>query len=126
MTLKHATDLAFQGDIALLKVDVLPEGAEKITQALNSAEREAYGYHPQKGLVLAQGESRNHFHAFRDTDKVEMYRVANDNNRLYVVVKEPTTLLHEEHNPICFDPAIYRLIFQQEWTFEDEYARVAD
>lgn len=121
--LRIASDLAFQGDIALLKVKELPEGSEKVTQPLNSAEREAYGYHKDKGLVLAQGESRNHFHAFRDTEQAEMY--AND-NRLFIVLKSPQALVHEEHDPIKFNEGIYELIFQHEYTFEDEYRRVAD
>ncbi len=120
--------LAFQGDIALLALDALPEGVNKITHKLNSADREAYGYHPEKGLVLAQGESRNHYHAFRETNKVDMYELtgANDNKRLFLVVKEPVTLVHEEHNPIEFQPNVYELFFQSEYTFDEEYRRVAD
>lgn len=134
--MKKCNGLAFQGDIALLALyenginpvlNTLPKGCVKVIQKLNSADREAYGYHPQKGLVLAQGESRNHYHAFRETDKVEMFElVANDNKRLFIVINEPTVLSHEEHDPIAFDANIYELFFQYEYTFEDEYARVAD
>lgn len=116
--------LAFQGDIALLKVDALPAGAARVEKALDSAEREAFGYHPEKGLVLAQGESRAHYHAFRDTDAVEMY-AAND-NRLFVVVKSPAVLFHEEHDPIAHPAGVYELLFQKEYGFEDIYTRVAD
>lgn len=129
--LRKCEKLAFQGDIALLLIGKLPEGVKKVIQKLNSADREAYGYHASKGLVLAQGESRNHFHAFRDIEKVEMYELAaNDNKaqkRLFIVVKdEPGILQHEEHDPIELVPNVYELFYQSEYTFENEYRRVAD
>lgn len=125
---KICEGLAFQGDIALLEIGNLPEGCTKITSKLNGSNREAYGYHPEKGLVLAQGESRAHYHAFRDIDSVEMYELnaANDNKRLFLVVKNPSDLVHEEHDPIHFKPNVYELFFQYEYTFEEEYRRVAD
>lgn len=128
--MKKCDGLAFQGDIALLAIGKLPKGCTKVTQRLNSAEREAYGYHPEKGLVLAQGESRNHYHAFREIEKVEMFElVANDNKRLFLVINNPIILSHEEHDPIAFEPDTYELFFQSEYTFNDEieeYRRVAD
>jgi hypothetical protein len=126
MSLRKSNGLAFQGDIALLKIDSLPAGAERVTQKLNSADREAYGYHPVKGLVLAQGESRNHFHAFRDTDSVEMYRTTDAKPRLFLVINKPQVLVHEEHDPIEIEDGVHELFFQSEYTFEEEYRRVAD
>ena len=125
--MKICEKLAFQGDIALLVIETLPDNCTKIINKLNSADREAYGYHPEKGLVLAQGESRNHYHAFRDIDKVEMYELtANDNKRLFLVINQPVILMHEEHDPIKFEPNVYELFFQFEYNFEEEYRRVAD
>lgn len=118
--------LNFQGDIALLKIDFLPENVEKITHGLNSADREAYGYHPEKGLVLAQGESRQHYHAFRDTRNVEMYKSMDEKPRLFLVVNKPEKLMHEEHDPIEIASGVHELFFQSEYTFEEEYRRVAD
>lgn len=125
--LRKCDKLAFQGDIALLAIGELPSGCIKVEKKLNSTDREAYGLHKEKGLVLAQGESRNHFHAFHDVRKVDMYElVANDNKRLFLVVKETSILEHEEHDPIEFAPNVYELFFQYEYTFEEEYRRVAD
>lgn len=125
--MKKCNDLAFQGDIGLLAVGKLPKGCTKVTSQLNSAEREAYGYHSEKGLVLAQGKSRNHYHAFREIDKVEMYELAaNDNKRLFLVINNTTILQHEEHSPIEFKPDVYELFFQFEYNFESEYQKVAD
>lgn len=120
------TDLNFQGDIALLKISSLPDGVEKITHGLNSADREAYGYHPEKGLVLAQGESRQHYHAFRDTGNVAMFKSNDAKPRLFLVVNKPEKLMHEEHNPIEIDAGVHELFFQAEYTFDEEYRRVAD
>lgn len=133
--------IAFQGDISL--IDLSPLGIKKIKQLvemgcikvkhqLNSLDREAYGYHPSKGLVLAQGESRQHFHAFRNIECVDMYEqpaiASNDNKkRLFIVIKKTSQILkHEEHDPIEFKPSIYELFYQSEYTFEGEYRRVAD
>ncbi len=128
--MRKGQTLNFQGDIALLAIGKLPEGCTKITHALNGTEREAYGYHPEKGLILAQGESRAHYHAFRETDKVEMFElIANDNKRLFLVIKEPINLVHEEHEGISLEPDTFELFFQSEYTFHDEieeYRRVAD
>ena len=127
MNIRESKGLAFQGDIALLAISKLPEGVKKMMQKLNSSDREAYGYHSEKGLVLAQGESRNHFHAFKDIENVEMYELhANDNKRLFLVINKPAILFHEEHDPIKFKPDVYELFFQKEYTFEEEYRRVAD
>lgn len=130
--MKKCEGLAFQGDISLLdlsklNINLLPEGVIKIDRLLNVSDRQSFGYHGEKGLVLAQGESRQHYHAFRETEKVEMYELAaNDNKRLFIVVKEPTALSHEEHDPIGFDVGIYELFFQYETTHENEYRKVAD
>lgn len=130
MQVREFSELAHQGDIFILRVDGLPKDAEKITKPLNGADREAYGYHPSKGLVLAQGESRQHYHAFRNTDEVEMYRVpANDNtgmDRLYIVLKSDQVLEHEEHDGHLRTAGVDLFGFQYEETFESEYRRVAD
>lgn len=128
--LRKMKDLAYQGDIALLAIGELPKNVISVVQKLNGSNRDAYGYHAEKGLVLAQGESRNHFHAFREDSKnVRMYELpatANDNKRLFLVVDNTSILQHEEHDPIEIAPNVYELFFQSEYTFEDEYVRVAD
>lgn len=127
--IREATTLAFQGDIFILEIDKLPENAVKLNKVLNGNDREAYGYHAGKGLVLAQGESRQHYHAFRETEEVELWHIpANDNQRekLYVVLKSPQILMHEEHDGIQRNAGVHRFGFQFEATFEDETRRVAD
>lgn len=127
MEVRKFNGLAFQGDIALLAIGKLPDGCNKVTQKLNSSDREAYGYHLEKGLVLAQGESRNHYHAFRNINNVNMYeKIENKKRHLYLVVDNTINLVHEEHDAIEVTPNVYELFFQSEYTFEEEYVRVAD
>lgn len=127
--IREATTLAFQGDIFILEINILPKKAVKLNKILNSSDREAYGYHVNKGLVLAQGESRQHYHAFRDIEEVELWHIpANDNQKekLYVVLKSPQILMHEEHDGIQRNAGVHRFGFQYEANFEEDYRRIAD
>lgn len=137
-------DLAFQGDISFLRVDkhvksalknvfgidvdaIVGDASKKIIHACTGTDAADGGLHPEKGIVLAQGESRAHYHAFRDPSEVDVYEAKNDNMRIrLVVVKNFSPLEHEEHNKIGFDPEIYVQGFQYEYNYEDEYRRVAD
>lgn len=141
---KKLEHLAMQGDISFLKVDnhikaamasifsvdidaIIQDASKKITNALKGSNPADAGLHPQKGLVVAQGESRQHFHAFREPEKVDAFEAVNDNNRIrLLVVKEKCLIQHEEHDPIELDEGIYIQGFQYEYSFEDEYRRVLD
>lgn len=146
--MKIINELGFQGDIAFLKVDthiekafeklhgvsiksIVSDASKRISHALKGDGVLAAGLHPEKGMVLAQGESRAHYHAFRNPDAVEVYPV-NDNMRL-IVIRNPEPLVHEEHDGIMFqpsetltDPLIYIQGGQFEYDFSEEYRRVAD
>ena len=137
-------NLGFQGDISFLKVDayvkealkrlfnvdvdaVINDASKKIVHACTGKDAADGGLHPEKGLVLAQGESRAHYHAFRDPSKVDVFEATNDNTRIrLVVVKNLLPIEHEEHKPIAFDPEIYVQGFQYEYDYADEYRRLAD
>lgn len=141
---KSLENLAMQGDISFLKVDnfvkealfkvfrvdvdkIINDTSKKIAHALAGNNPADAGIHPQKGLVVAQGESRQHFHAFRDPQKVDVFEAVNDNTRIrLIVVKEKCLVEHEEHDPIAFDEGIYIQGFQYEYSFEEEYRRVLD
>ena len=138
---KTIKELGFQGDIAFLRVDehirkafkslygaeiadIIRDKSKRINHALQGDGVLAAGLHPEKGMVLAQGESRNHYHAFREPDAVELYAV-NDNVRL-LLIKKPAPLQHEEHDSIEFEPEIYIQGGQFEYDYSVEYRRVAD
>lgn len=141
---KSLKTLGMQGDISFLKVDsfvknalqkvfkidvdtIINDASKKITNALMGNNPADAGVHPEKGLVVAQGESRQHFHAFRDKEKVDAFEAINDNTRIrLLVVKEDTQIEHEEHDPIALEAGIYIQGFQYEYSFEEEYRRVLD
>lgn len=119
------TNTYFQGDITITK---LPDN-QNIPEGLTKLEPE------QKGLVLAYGETSGHAHAFRDTNKVNIYYNNIETNKsdngileMYIHVKDPqgAYLYHEEHDKIFFPMGFYVKFNQKEYTFEDEYRVVAD
>lgn len=150
--MKQIKQLGFQGDIGFLRVDahiekafekihglkiadILKDKKRRIKGALRGDGVLAAGLHPEKGMVLAQGESRQHYHAFRDSKAVELFAV-NDNIRL-LVLNKPEPLVHEEHDPLSFldetkvvtEPSVWIQGGQFEYKYDDEmeeYRRVAD
>jgi hypothetical protein len=102
-----------QGDVCLIAVDQIPEGAKK---------------HPSKGrkVILALGEATGHHHRFEFLDtshNVKLY-VAEGGAR-YVHVTKAADLLHEEHSTVKVPVGKYLLPHQVEYT-PAELRRVAD
>ena len=140
---RKAGSMAFQGDIGFIRVDehieaklkakgidvrkVISDAKNKILNPLAKTDRpQEAGFHPEKGMVLAQGESRNHYHAFREPEKVDVFATNDDNIRL-VVMKDTQSLKHEEHDPIDFEKdEIYVQGFQFAYDYEEEYSVIAD
>jgi len=96
-----------QGDVGLLRIEKLPEGArlEKVSDT----------------LVLALGEATGHSH-----------RLCAEGATLYALddydvfeIKQPGQLVHEEHDAIALDPGFYKVIRQREYTPE-QIRRVVD
>ncbi len=106
--------LAIQGDIALVRVDVLPEGLE-----LNKPEDN--GTH-----ILAHSETGHH-HTVEAT-RAGLYNT-DDELVSYLVVEEDAELVHQRawdtHETINFDAGVYRINRQREYMPEG-YRRVAD
>jgi hypothetical protein len=102
-----------QGDVCLIAVDEIPEGAKK---------------HPAKGrkVILALGEATGHHHRFEFLDtshNVKLY-VAEGGAR-YVHVTKVSALIHEEHSAISVPVGKYLLPVQMEYQ-PKELVRVAD
>jgi hypothetical protein len=105
------TKLVAQGDILLELVDdASVGGVEKIN------------VDPDGAVVLARGEVTGHRHRFTGDSGVVMFRddglardVANGLYLGHVVLKETTSLLHEEHAPITLPPGTYRVRRQREF-----------
>jgi hypothetical protein len=86
-----------QGDVLLVAVDAIPEGAER---------------QPRRGrLVLAEGEATGHAHAIEESDALE-FRVGDER---FVLVRSKAQLIHEEHAPIDLPVGAYRVVIQREY-----------
>src|SRR5579871_841134 len=100
-----------QGDVILIPVTSRPKG-------LTPVERDA------GRVVLAYGEVTGHAHAVIDPD-VELFDVAEWEDRLLSVPSSGATLTHDEHAPITLEPGDYRARIQREY-HPAEIRRVAD
>ena len=97
-----------QGDVLLVPVAALPEGAK----AIESKDR----------VVLAYGEVTGHAHAIYDTTKARLWDAGVER---FLQVLEPCALAHEEHTHKLLEPGIYHLPHQVEYT-PAELVRVTD
>ncbi len=97
-----------QGDVCLIPVAALPEGAKAVKA--------------EKRVVLAYGEVTGHAHAIYDTTKARLWDAGVER---FLQVLEPVALAHEEHSAITLQPGIYHLPKQMEYT-PAELVRVAD
>lgn len=98
-----------QGDVLLVRVDRVPEGAKPV-------ERDA------GRVVLAYGEVTGHAHALTDGG-VALLAVGADR---YLRVRETAALRHEEHTTIDVPPGDYRVVRQREYDDAEEWRQVAD
>lgn len=80
-----------QGDVLLERVAKLPYGA-KAKEFPN-------------GIILAEGEVTGHHHMIKDAG-AKAYEL---NGVLYVEVKDPVILTHEEHKNLPIPPGIYKV-----------------
>jgi hypothetical protein len=109
--MKKFTTQAAQGDVLFQRIGdvadlgLLPEGARQV-----AAETEL--------LVIAHSETGHHH--VMEAERVDMYRLPEEIYECFVVVKEPAALTHlrpfDTHEPIEFQPGIYRVRRQREYT----------
>ncbi len=91
-----------QGDVFLVKVDSLPQGAKAETVG--------------DSVVLAYGETTGHSHRLNTKiDGLTMYAWKDDK---LVELRQPGELVHEEHDPINLAPGFYKVVIQREYTPE--------
>lgn len=110
------SEIIRQGDVCLIPVKSLPDGATE------SAQPETHR------IALAYGEVTGHAHAIYDhvredgTVKARLWDVGAER---FLQVLFPVTLKHEEHTHKEIQPGIYRLPKQMEYT-PAELRRVQD
>lgn len=97
-----------QGDVMLVRVNALPENAQKTKPG-------------QRGVVLAEGEVTGHAHTM-SADTTTMYTAL---QREWVVVETDTDLTHEEHDALTIPAGIWRVVHQREYD-AGEVRRVLD
>lgn len=100
----------FQGDIGLRRIEALPAGVEPVIN--------------EKRLTIAYGEATGHEHKFVDQG-VNIF-FAKENNKLFVILTQPSALYHDEHSPVMFDTGTYEVLQQEEYTYEGEFRKVVD
>ena len=93
------------GDVLLLSIDALPDGAKKLDI--------------KNGWVLEKGEGV-HTHVFEDISGIEVYE---KDGETYVCVSKSTKINHEEHGEQTVMPGTYKKKIERVWDYESEEAR---
>ena len=96
-----------QGDVLIEAITVVPDGGEKLSNR----------------IVLAEGEATGHAHVMTGKG-LKGVAVGGD---IYLTVKQPSEVTHEEHGTILVQPGTYRVRKVREYDhFEEEARDVAD
>jgi len=104
MSINLDKTIGIQGDIRIVKIDKLPEGLKK-----------------RKDGTLVYGEATGHKHYLKDGDVYEL------GSQLFFQTYIPTSIIHEEHNPIPIsEPGLYEIKRQREYKSKDMIALVID
>jgi hypothetical protein len=82
------------GDVLGHRMDALPAGLKPVK--------------PRGGRhILAEGETTNHAHAICDLDNCDVF--AAEDGTLYMTVKSPVEITHEEHKAQTIAPGNYKI-----------------
>lgn len=98
-----------QGDVLMQEVSSLPEGARRM---------------PNEGqVIVARGEATGHSHVVR-SDKASLWSLTrNGVTELYLEVRSPVTIVHDEHRPLTIPTGIYRVGRVKEYDYFTEIER---
>jgi len=103
-----------QGDLLLVPVDGLPNGADRVRSGR---------------LVLAEGEATGHAHVV-DDERASLHRRRDRWSpvELYlsVVGDDPVFLVHEEHDRLRVTPGVWEVRRQREYEPRGRSRRVSD
>jgi hypothetical protein len=95
-----------QGDVLIKKVmSPIPEGKKVILH--------------KDRLVLAEGETTGHYHAVVD-DGAEMFAIG---DRTFINLKNPATLVHQEHGPVEIPEGLSEIGVVQEYDYFSKMQR---
>lgn len=91
-----------QGDVLLREVKSIPSEAKRTKE--------------KDRIVLAYGEVTGHAHAIADLENVDVFIKAD--GTMYLEVKTPADLKHEEHGTITLPAGHYERVIQREYSPE--------
>ncbi len=98
-----------QGDVLLQEVAGLPTGAAR-----------APGTGP---LVVARGELTGHSHVIK-SDQAALWTLTKDGvTQLYLEVRAPVTIVHDEHKPLPIPAGIYMVGRVKEYDYFNKMER---
>lgn len=101
-----------QGDVALVRVKAIPEGAIEQKPTGNK-------------VILAFGEATGHHHRFEFLNTEHNVKLFHAGGARYLEVTATSDLLHEEHSTARIPAGVFLLPVQVEYTAA-ELRRVAD
>lgn len=108
------TNVCAQGDIYITRIAALPANSQRVE--------------PESGKCIVTHSETGHHHVM-DADTVTMYRLPDSIMGCLLVVEQPTALEHlrefDTHEPILFEPGVYHVRRQREYTPEG-FRRVED
>lgn len=91
-----------QGDIAIVKVDKLPEGLLEVPK-------------DRGRVVVAYGEITGHAHVLEGGEALFLATDLQDLENRFLKVDEEVELVHDEHNTITIPEGIYEVRHQKEY-----------
>lgn len=95
-----------QGDVLISQITKLPDNLEKLDHK-----------------IVAHGES-GHFHRL---EKGTIYETKTAERLMFIEIKEPTKIVHEEHKAIRIEPGFYEVKREREFDpFADVIREVRD
>jgi len=101
-----------QGDVLIYKMKALPIGLKKL-KPINGR------------FILAEGEATGHAHAIPFTKDMDLYE--KEDGTLYMKVKAPVVLSHEEHAAQTIEPGLFEIgIIREVDPFSRAVRNVAD
>jgi len=103
-----------QGDVLIKEIKQLPNNLIKSKDNLKNK------------IVLAYGEVTGHCHRFENIKDVELLESKDvQETRRFLNIKATSELKHEEHSTLTFNPGIYEVIQQKEYSM-GQIKRVLD
>jgi hypothetical protein len=95
-----------QGDVLLQEISSIPSGAKQMPA--------------ENRLILARGEKTGHSHVI-NSNQARLWTLTRDGaTELYLEVKAPVTIVHDEHKPLPIPKGIYRVGRVKEYDYFSE------